>query len=54
MSLRSKEKLIELCRPWTAMKPGFQPLEDWLGTNAGTAEETRGLGFSMIAGILEK
>jgi len=51
---RSKDRLIEICRPWTVREPGFQPLEDWIGARLGVAEASRIQGFSMIAAILEK
>jgi O-methyltransferase involved in polyketide biosynthesis len=53
--LRSRTTLIELCKPWKAIEPGFQPLEDWVGLKAGVADqEKKQLEGNLIGGILEK
>ena len=53
--LRSEETILKLCHPWKLREPGFKPLEDWLGTQAGVGEtEKRNLGGFCIGAILEK
>jgi len=52
---RSLDTILELCRPWKVMKPGFRPLEEWIGTKAGVDEETQsGLNLKFIGAFLEK
>jgi S-adenosyl methyltransferase len=52
---RTVETLIDLCRPWSVKAPGFRPLEEWIGMNAGVGEaETAALGSHTVGAILEK
>ncbi|MGA2974581.1 MAG: SAM-dependent methyltransferase [Spirochaetia bacterium] len=52
---RIRETLLELCRPWKVMKPGFQPLEQWIGIQAGISEiEMSRFEGNLIGAILEK
>jgi hypothetical protein len=54
--LRSRERLVELCRPWRVRDPGFQMLEDWIGIDRSMTEEGRAGagGSSLIGAILQK
>lgn len=55
MFTRSRETLVELCRPWKVMEPGFKPLEEWIGIQAGISEtEKSTLGGFGIGAIFEK
>jgi hypothetical protein len=55
MFLRGLDTLVELCRPWKLMKPGFRPLEEWIGTKAGVDEETQSaFNVKFIGAFLEK
>jgi hypothetical protein len=52
---RTLDTLVELASPWKVRDPGFKPLEDWLGTNAGAGDnEKKVMGGMTIGGILEK
>ncbi len=52
---RSLETLLKLCRPWKVMEPGFKPLEDWIGIQAGVGKDEKStLGGFCIGAILEK
>jgi hypothetical protein len=52
--LRSQKTLESLLKPWKAVKPGYLPLEDWVGVKGGVAEEQLNLGYNMIGVILGK
>jgi hypothetical protein len=55
VSLRSRDALIELCRPWKVVEPGFKPLEEWIGTKSGVKEESlNSFGMNLIGAFLEK
>jgi len=52
--LRSRQTTEALARPWKVMKPGFKPLDEWVGIKGGVAEASQGLGFVTIGAILGK
>ncbi len=52
--LRSQKTFESLLKPWKVMKPGYLPLEDWVGVKGGVAEESKNQGFLMIGAILGK
>jgi len=52
--VRSKAKLVDICRPWAAVEPGFRPLEEWMGLKAGVAEATQSQGYNVVGAILAK
>lgn len=51
---RSQKTLESLLEAWEAIKPGYLPLEDWVGMKGGLAKETLLERFSMFGAILEK
>ncbi len=52
--VRSQNTLASLVKPWTAMKPGYLPLEEWVGVKGGVAEESQLRMFTMFGAILGK
>ncbi len=52
--LRSQKTFESLLKPWKAVKPGYLPLEDWVGVKGGVAQEQLNLGYNMIGVILGK
>ena len=53
--LRPLDSLLRLCRPWKVRDPGFQPLEKWIGVQAGVGEaEQATFGSLCVGAILEK
>ncbi len=53
--LRSRNTLEALARPWKVMKPGLQPLENWVGVKGGVADESqKAQGFVMVGAIFGK
>ncbi len=55
MYMRSPETTEKLVRPWKALKPGFQPLEEWVEMKGDVAEEQKSIGgFNTVGAILGK
>ncbi len=55
MSIRGRDTLRELCRPWKLAAPGFQPLEKWIGVEDGVGETEQGtFGGLFVGAIFEK
>lgn len=52
--LRSQQTLEKLVKPWQILKPGFRPLDEWVGVKGGVAAESKGMGFVTIGAILGK
>jgi hypothetical protein len=52
--VRSQKTLESLVKPWKAIKPGYLPLEEWVGVKGGVAEESKLGAFVMFGVILEK
>jgi hypothetical protein len=52
--LRSGQTLEKLVQPWKVLKPGLQPLEEWVGVKSVVSDESKGQGFVMIGAILGK
>lgn len=56
VGVRSKKELIELIKPWKLEKPGFLPIEEWIGISKLVLDETirAWKGGGLYAGFLKK
>jgi len=55
MFTRSLKTLLELCKPWKVVDPGFRRLEEWVNLKVGVGEaEELMMGGPIFGGILEK
>jgi len=53
--IRSRSEVEAVVKPWTILKPGFIPLEDWIGLDRSTTDEmSSAFGGTHIGAILEK
>lgn len=52
--LRTREKFIELAKPWQVEEPGLLLLEDWYSLEPETTKKTAKLGGTLFSGFFKK